>query len=626
MKNYWKIVQAEFQERVFSSKKRIVKFVAICFVPFLYAFICIWAFWNPIPNIGKAPIAIVSNDQQVNLVSGVNKDGKPQIGGAYKYIKNGEEFLIDKTDFDFGILEPGDVVITYAGSKIEVDSTNFAVAKYSIVDNFLNSWKGNNVSGITFNDKNQKFTIAASEEMKLTNISYVNGEAAKKLAIDKPNNGGWETLDTKTYWAQIQIPSDISFNFINYLDKLSAQKFISSKKTSFLKNDLWSSFADNPINFWSTYKNNFLFGQFMYLFDNFKTGIIFETGPKVVADSLKEMINSITLDNIIPPVIGGAIKTALLEILDTIEAGIKLVPDFSNFLTSQIDGSNTNVYGIGLGQFFLCIGVWIGALMQTFIYDRKKRVESASNISFYFGKLTLMVATSLIQTTILMISILGLGFHVIGPSFGWLFLWMLFTATVFTIIINALWFSFRDQTVGKFLCIIFLVINLSSGWGTFAPFMQHSFFQVLSYIAPYTYSIHGQGAIIYGLSINGQNLIDNLIILQNLAVLLLFAMVFGIIGVFSAKNRCREMLYSTSSPKRLAIILKELNLNDFLRANQKPDWAKLATVDSKEIFNAVNEKFPEEVKLERYKKWEATQNLNNKELKTPKQASSSDDD
>lgn len=34
-------VKAEFAERAFSSKKRVIKFIAICFVPFLYAFICI---------------------------------------------------------------------------------------------------------------------------------------------------------------------------------------------------------------------------------------------------------------------------------------------------------------------------------------------------------------------------------------------------------------------------------------------------------------------------------------------------------------------------------------------------------------------------------------------------------
>gem|GEM_PF-835539 len=44
MKKYYGYVdsvKAEFGERVFSSRKRVIKFIAICFVPFLYAFVCI---------------------------------------------------------------------------------------------------------------------------------------------------------------------------------------------------------------------------------------------------------------------------------------------------------------------------------------------------------------------------------------------------------------------------------------------------------------------------------------------------------------------------------------------------------------------------------------------------------
>jgi len=39
----------------------------------------------------------------------------------------------------------------------------------------------------------------------------------------------------------------------------------------------------------------------------------------------------------------------------------------------------------------------------------------------------------------------------------------MFTATVFVFIQQALWYSVQDETIGKFLVIVLLIISLSSG-------------------------------------------------------------------------------------------------------------------------------------------------------------------
>ncbi|AXK51408.1 ABC transporter permease [Spiroplasma alleghenense] len=625
MKNYWKVVQSEFRERVFSSKKRVIKFVAICFVPFLYAFICIWAFWDPISNIGLAPMGIISNDNQVNLVSGKTNGATPiqGIGVAKAYVdKNGQTHQIGQEKFDFSnSAEKFESIITTNGTEIK-PGEDFNSYYVSLIDLVMETWKTNSVPGISFNAKKQKYTFEASENISLSNVEYKNGAEARKIATQN-SDGSWKVLDSKKYWVQVQLPQDFSLNVVNVFDHFSQKLNISNPEDSESLKDILADFAKSPINLWSTYRNNFIFGQFIYLFDHFKAGALIESGPQVAIATLQKMLE------LAPAMDDQAIQ--LIETIAKLGIGIinsanNILPDFSKGITSGIDGIDYNLYGLGLGQFFLCIGAWVGVLMQTFIYDRKKRVQSASTLSFYFGKLTLMLATALIQITILMLAVFGLGFHVIGAEFWLLFLWMIFTTFIFTIIINALWFSFRDQTVGKFLCVVFLVINLSSGWGTFPTFMQAKFFEVLSYIAPYTYSIHGQGAIIYGLAAGGQNLADNLIILANFGYLLIFGVIFALLGIYSARQRHREMMFSTSSNKKLVDILTEMNLTDFITNKNKANWKELELQDRQLICKNVAAKYPEEKFFKSYENWRDQQSLNNSEIKNPSQASPSDDE
>ncbi|UNF61258.1 hypothetical protein [Spiroplasma poulsonii] len=54
---------------------QIIKYILICFVPFLYGFICAWAFWNPLAKIGSIPMAIVDNDNPPCVAYVVKKTG-----------------------------------------------------------------------------------------------------------------------------------------------------------------------------------------------------------------------------------------------------------------------------------------------------------------------------------------------------------------------------------------------------------------------------------------------------------------------------------------------------------------------------------------------------------------------
>ncbi len=240
------------------------------------------------------------------------------------------------------------------------------------------------------------------------------------------------------------------------------------------------------------------------------------------------------------------------------------------------------VYGIGLGQFFLFISVWVGVLMLTFVLDRKRRGDAAKPellsqseiyakkkvtrwirfkeaFAWYGSKIMTMIIMVTIQVTILCLTLYALGYYVMGITFLWLYLQLLFSGWVFAIFIGSLWMFFRDDVIGKFIAILFLIVNLSSGWGTFPPYMQAPIFQWLSYIAPFTYSIKNIGAIVYGIGVVGNNWQDISFILGNIGISLIYAVIGLVIGMFGCMRLTKMQFYGSRNKKKLATAIMELN-------------------------------------------------------------------
>ncbi len=146
-----------------------------------------------------------------------------------------------------------------------------------------------------------------------------------------------------------------------------------------------------------------------------------------------------------------------------------------------------------------------------------------------------------------------------GWTFILLYLQLLFSGFVFAIFIGSLWMFFRDDVIGKFIAILFLIINLSSGWGTFPPYMQAPFFQVLSYIAPFTYSIKNIGAIVYGVGVVGNNWQDASFILGNVGITLIYLVIGLVLGAFGCMRLTKMQFYGSRNKKKLATVIMELN-------------------------------------------------------------------
>lgn len=154
------------------------------------------------------------------------------------------------------------------------------------------------------------------------------------------------------------------------------------------------------------------------------------------------------------------------------------------------DYSHVDTYGIVFAPYFMSLSLWVGALVLFVVlyYDADNRFkllgrEADNKILRAFLYLLLAIAQALILGFFLK---LFLGFEVTN-------IWLYYGAcilisTVFLAIIQFLIVNFGD--VGKFLAILFLILQLAASGGTFPIETSPQFFQNLYPYMPMHYSIN----------------------------------------------------------------------------------------------------------------------------------------
>ncbi|WP_235511106.1 hypothetical protein [Spiroplasma kunkelii] len=196
-----------------------------------------------------------------------------------------------------------------------------------------------------------------------------------------------------------------------------------------------------------------------------------------------------------------------------------------------------------------------------------------------------MLITTVLQTTILEFSLAALGYSRsrLGISFCLLYARLLFCSITFTIIEHVIWFAPSDRDVGKYLIFIYLILNLTTGWGTFLTFMQGTFFHFISFITPFKYAIHGMENIIYSIGTGEGSLVQyQTEILQNDDILLIWIPILLIISLGLTYLWWQKELYGTFKLKVLQTVLFERkipiqkNINFTLRrvSNQEVEEIK----------------------------------------------------
>ncbi|MFX3616860.1 MAG: YhgE/Pip family protein [Sporolactobacillus sp.] len=157
-----------------------------------------------------------------------------------------------------------------------------------------------------------------------------------------------------------------------------------------------------------------------------------------------------------------------------------------------------DTFGSGFAPYFISLGLYVGALLLTIIYDLGRPTESgiAKNgwtiaLSKFFVTFLMSVGQSLLVDVV---ALKGLGLQVSSvPTFiGFTIL----TSMSFMAIIEWLAGSFNNE--GRFACIVILILQLVSSGGAYAIDLIPHWLQGIAHFLPMTYSVNGFRNVIDG--------------------------------------------------------------------------------------------------------------------------------
>lgn len=170
---------------------------------------------------------------------------------------------------------------------------------------------------------------------------------------------------------------------------------------------------------------------------------------------------------------------------------------FSQPVTA-IDGSHqsVNTFGSGFAPYFISLGLYVGALLLTIIYDLGKPAGVATGgwniaLSKFFITILMSIGQALLIDVVVL---MGLGLHVNNPA---VFIgFTILTSMSFMAIIQWLAGSFNNE--GRFACIVILIFQLVTSGGAYAIELIPKWLQSVSHVLPMTYSVNGFRNIIDG--------------------------------------------------------------------------------------------------------------------------------
>lgn len=187
-------------------------------------------------------------------------------------------------------------------------------------------------------------------------------------------------------------------------------------------------------------------------------------------------------------------------------------------------------YGTGFSPLFMSLGLWLGALMLFFIINfRPSDVINPNRFQIVFGKYVVFATFAVLEALAISTGALLIGVHVTSiPIFiGF----AVIVSLVFLSIIQCFHIVF-GPLVSKAFSVLMVILQISSGGGTFPAELCGGFFDAIHPYVPFSYSIDGFREIISGG--NGAMLF------QDIGCLLIFmAIFFALSLIFCKKERRR---------------------------------------------------------------------------------------
>lgn len=185
-------------------------------------------------------------------------------------------------------------------------------------------------------------------------------------------------------------------------------------------------------------------------------------------------------------------------------------------------------YGTGLAPYFMPLSLWIGGVMMFFVISLKPDNSiKTSKFNKVFGKFLSFGFVGVLQAILLagVVLMIGLKPTNIPLYFGLL----IFLSLVFLSIVYCLISLLGDP--GRLLCIVLLLLQLTTCAGTFPIELVPNFFKSVSPYLPFTYAVEALREVISATTINYSVIGKDMLVLGIIAVVfIIISVVFRSVG------------------------------------------------------------------------------------------------
>ncbi|MBM7542786.1 YhgE/Pip domain-containing protein [Amphibacillus cookii] len=178
---------------------------------------------------------------------------------------------------------------------------------------------------------------------------------------------------------------------------------------------------------------------------------------------------------------------------------LKADEDTYDMMGSPVEISKQEVnpvpnYGTGFAPYFISLGLFVGALLMTIVFNLKEpAIEPRTGFSWFIGKFGVIAIAGAIQALLVdAVLLTGLGVEV--QSVPLFVLVSIITSLVFMTLIQLLVTTLGN--IGRFIAIIILVLQLTTSAGTFPLELIPKAIQPINYLLPMTYTVQSFKAVI----------------------------------------------------------------------------------------------------------------------------------
>lgn len=473
-KKFGQAFKATGASNVYKNRKTVVKSIAFMFIPFLYAFIALWAFFDPLGNVNNLPIALVNQDvsaqgdnRTVNTDILNLKDKTPNKLGAYDIPINNVDVNGEPKDFHMYYF---DDITTFENHQ---NDATF-LTEIFLSKNFTSQW--NNYTTAIWNILKDNFPNPINFLKALGGITQPKPEITLQASYkDNPiiaeiNDFALGTLKNTVFENFFPVVATNAF-FTAWGDDAIAHSLPNG-------NPDYTHFDTAISKILKLEQGKGITGAYDFIANFFPSLKSHQTDFDTNIKSIINNNDNATFNDVKK---SESIYWQEHPLTDPVQ--------FFD-LNVNVIGHSKAPYGYGFAPFFICIGLWVGTLLLTFNFTRKKPSANTPFWANYLAKGAWMMIFGFLQATILTTSLLLLFNSPDIFARCWqFFLFMWFIALCFDLIVQAIAHMFRDHDIGRFLIIILLILQLTSSSGTFPVALSGGFFQIVSHFLPFTYAI-----------------------------------------------------------------------------------------------------------------------------------------